>query len=358
MAAQTINLTRGVPPAEVFPIEDLIQCGEAALRRDPNVLLQYGRSPGYAPLREWLAQRHEVGPEQILIGNSSLEVFSFIAQTQLGPGTRAFLESPSYDRAINLVRRAGAEAVGIPMEEDGLDLAALEDELKKGAPALIYLIADFQNPTGVTASLEKRKRLAALAEEYGFWIVEDGPYRALRYWGQEIPSLQSLAPTRTLHMSSFSKVLSPGLRLGYAVGPAQVIAKLAQWAVDTYIGPVLPTQGMVYEYCRRGLLSVNIERLRKLYRPRLEATLSALENHLPQATWSRPEGGFFVGVTLPEGHDMESLMARAGEVGLRISDGRGFFPNQDDGNRFLRVPFCGLASEEIEEAVLRLSRLL
>ena len=358
MAEQTINLTRGMPPVEVFPAEDLVQCGEAALRRDPNVLLQYGRSPGYAPLREWLGQQYGVGPDQILIGNSSLEIFCFVTQTQLKSGTRAFVESPSYDRAITLLRRAGAEVVGIPLEEDGLDLAVLEDELKEGVPVLVYLIADFQNPMGITTSLEKRKRLAALAEEYSFWIVEDAPYRALRYWGQQIPALRSLSPARVLHMSSFSKVLAPGLRLGYLVGPADMIAELAQWAVDSYVGPVLPTQGMVYEYCRQGLLSTNIERLKALYRPRLQATLSALENHLPQASWSKPEGGFFVGVNLPEGNDMESLRARAAEAGLKLSDGRGFFPNPADGNCFLRIPFCSLTPKEIEESISRLARLL
>jgi len=347
-----------MPPPEVFPTEDLIQCGEATLRRDPDVLLQYGRSPGYAPLREWLGQQYGVGPEQVLIGNSSMEIFAFITQTLLQPGDRAFIESPSYDRSITLLRRAGAQVVGIPLEEDGPDLTALEDELKQGAPVLMYVITDFHNPTGITTSLDKRKRLAGLAEEHGFWIAEDAPYRALRYKGQDVPTLWSLAPGRVLHMSSFSKVLAPGLRLGYVVGPSEMIATLARWAVDTYIGPVFPTQGMVYEYCRRGLLEPNIERLKEVYRPRLQATFSALEKHLPQATWTRPEGGFYVGVTLPEGIEMVSLLARAGQAGLKLSDGRGFFPNSSNGDRFLRIPFCSVTPEEIAEGVSRLARIL
>ncbi|MBM4466769.1 MAG: PLP-dependent aminotransferase family protein [Chloroflexi bacterium] len=358
MTQPIINLTRGMPPPEVFPTEDLIECAEAVLRRDSDVLLQYGRSPGYVPLRQWLGQQYGVGPEQVLIGNSSMEIFAFITQTLLQPGDRAFIESPSYDRSITLLRRAGAQVVGIPLEEDGPDLTALEDELKQGAPVLIYVITDFHNPTGITTSLEKRRRLAALAEEYGFWIAEDAPYRALRYKGQDVPTLWSLAPERVLHMSSFSKVLAPGLRLGYVVGPAEMIATLAQWAVDTYIGPVFPTQGMVYEYCRRGLLEPNIERLKEVYRPRLQATFSALEKHLPQATWTRPEGGFYVGVTLPEGIEMVSLLARAGQAGLKLSDGRGFFPNSSNGDRFLRIPFCSVTPEEIAEGVSRLARIL
>jgi len=358
MAKQIINLTRGMPPVEVFPIEDLIQCGEAALRQDPNVLLQYGRSPGYAPLREWLGQQYGVGPEQVLIGNSSLEIFSFATQTLLRPGDRAFVESPSYDRSITLLRRAGAHVVGIPLEEDGMDMVVLEEELKRGPPALMYLITDFHNPMGITASLEKRRRLAALAEEYGFWIAEDSPYRALRYKGQDVATLWSLAPERVLYMSSFSKVLAPGLRFGYAVGSTETVATLVKWAVDTYIGPVFPTQGMVYEYCRRGLLEPNIERLKEVYRPRLQATFSALEKHVPQATWTRPEGGFYVGVTLPEGSDMVSLLDRTEKAGLKLSDGRGFFPNPADGNRFLRIPFCSVTPEEIGEGMSRLARIL
>jgi len=352
-----INLTRGVPPVDVFPVADLIDCGRAALDSDANVLLQYSHA-GYVPLREWLGEPHGVGPDQVLTGNSSMEIFSFIAESLVPSGARVFVESPSYDRTVVALRRAGAQLVGIPLQSDGVDLNRLHEELSNGAPALMYVIADFQNPMGITTSLEKRKQLVALAQEHNFWIVEDAPYRQLRYWGEDVPTLRSLAPDRVLHMSSFSKVLSPGLRLGYVVGPSEPIATLNRWALDWYIGPVLPTQGMVYEYCRRGLLEPNIEHLRIVYRPRLEAALSALEKHIPQATWTQPEGGFFVGCTLPEGSNIATMVQRAHTVGLRITDGRNFFPNTADGNRFLRIPFCSLTPDEIEEGVSRLARLL
>ena len=357
MTESLINLTRGVPPVDVFPVADLIDCGKASLASDANVLLQYSHA-GYVPLREWLGEQYGVGPDQVLTGNSSMEIFSFIAESLVPAGARAFVESPSYDRTITSLRRTGAQLVGIPLESDGVDLNRLHEELDKGAPALMYVIADFQNPMGVTTSLEKRKQLVALAQEYDFWIVEDAPYRQLRYWGEDVPTLHSLAPERVLHMSSFSKVLSPGLRLGYVVGPSEPIATLNQWALDWYIGPVLPTQGMVYEYCRRGLLEPNIEHLKTVYRPRLQAILSALETRIPQATWAQPEGGFFVSGILPEGSDIASMTQRAHTVGLRITDGRSFFPNAADGNRFLRIPFCSLTTKEIEEGVSRLARLL
>jgi DNA-binding transcriptional MocR family regulator len=357
MQEPVINLTRGVPPTDVFPVEDLIACGEAALRRDGAVLLQYSHA-GYPPFRRWVAEQHGVESERVLTGNSSLEIFSFIAQVLVAPGEAAFVESPSYDRSITLLRHHGAEVVGIPLQKDGVDLEALEAALDEQTPGLMYVITDFQNPMGVTTSLEKRRRMAALAREHGFWIVEDAPYRKLRYRGTDVPSLWSLAPERVLHMSSFSKILAPGLRLGYLIGPEDVIEELSEWAVDAHIGPVLPTQGMVYEYCRRGLLESNIEGLKQLYRPRLDTILEALNREIPQAEWTEPEGGFFVSGFIPEGIDIVQLQGRAEKNGLKLSDGRGFFPNPADGNHFLRIPFCSLTEEEIQEGVSRLAALI
>lgn len=357
MNKPTIDLTRGVPPTDVFPVEDLIACGEAALRRDASVLLQYSHA-GYQPLREWLAGQYDVGPERVLTGNSSLELFSFIVQVLVAPGQRAFVESPSYDRSVTMLRHSGASIVGIPLEDDGLEMEALEAALREGAPAMMYVIVDFQNPMGVTTSLEKRERLAALAREHDFWIVEDAPYRRLRYRGEDVPSLWSLAPERVLHMSSFSKILAPGLRLGYLIGPQKVVRELSEWAVDWHIGPVLPTQGMVYEYCRRGLLDGNIEQLKDVYRPRLDTIVSALAEQIPHAQWTQPEGGFFVSGFLPEGMNIGELRERAAGEGLKLSDGRGFFPEPADGNRFLRIPFCSLTEEQIVEGVSRLAGLV
>jgi 2-aminoadipate transaminase len=358
LSTSIINLTRGMPPVETFPAEMLIRAAESALRSDPATLLQYGRSPGYRPLRELLGGWYGVGPDQVLVGNSSLEIVDFIARTKLGPGKRAFVESPSYDRTITTFRRAGAEVIGIPLLEDGVDLDAMARALRAGPPDLFYLVSDFQNPMGVTTSLEKRRQIADWAEQYGFWVIEDAPYRRLRYWGEDVPTLYSLAPERVIHLSSFSKTLAPGLRLGYAVAPAPTVAELAAFAVDTYIGPVFPSQGIVYEYCRAGLLEPNIERLKALYAPRLQATYQALERYMPQATWSRPEGGFFVGVTLPEGVDIADLLPRAAAAGVMLSDGRGFYPSPTAGNRFLRIPFCSVAPEDMATGIERLAALL
>jgi len=356
--ADLINLTRGNPDPAAFPIQALVRCSEENLKRDGKVVLQYGHAPGYAPLREWFARQYAVKPANIFMGNSSLEILNFLTQIELKPGTRAFVESPSYDRANTLLRRSGAEVVGIPMEADGMNLAIFEKELQKGPPALAYVVADFQNPMGTTTSEAKRKQVAAWAQQYGFWIAEDAPYRQLRYHGQAVPTIMSFAPDRVLHMSSLSKVLAPGVRMGYVVAPEAVVEKLVRYALDTYIGPVLTAQGMVYEYLCTGALEPNIEKLKKLYGPRLDGALASLDKYLPGTIIARPEGGYFVSITLPQGNSMDKLLARAEGVGLKLSDGRGFYLTPADGDRFLRIPFCQIAPDEMEEAIRRLAGIL
>jgi DNA-binding transcriptional MocR family regulator len=356
--ADIINLTRGNPDPAAFPIDDLIQCSADILKRDGKVLLQYMQSPGYGPLREWFANRYGVKPANIFMGNSSLEILNFISQIELKPGVRAFAESPSYDRANTLLSRYGAEVVGIPMEADGVDLNVFEKELKKGVPAVVYIIADFQNPMGTTTSDAKRKQIAKWAQQYGFYVAEDAPYRSLRYRGTDVPTIMSYAPDRVLHMSSFSKLLAPGLRMGYMVGPEAIVTRLSKWAVDTYIGPVLPTQGMVYEYVSKGLLEPNIEKLKKIYGPRMDAALAAIDKYIPGTILSRPEGGYFVCLNLPRGNSMDKLLPRADAIGLKLTDGRGFFLNKADGDHFLRIPYCQMSPEEMEKAIQKVASIL
>ncbi len=355
---EILNLTRGNPDPAAFPIEDLIRCGEENLKRDGKTVLQYGQAPGYVPLREWFAQYYAVKPGNIFMGNSSLEIFHFITQVELRPGIRAFVESPSYDRANTLLQRSGAEIVDIPMEADGMDLSVFEKELKKGIPALVYSIADFQNPVGITTSEAKRRQIATWAQQYGFWIIEDAPYRRLRYHGIDIPTFLSIAPDRVMQMSSLSKLLAPGLRMGYLVAPEAMINKLIKYAVDTYIGPVLTSQGMVYEYLRQGLLEPNIEKIKKIYGPRLDATLASLDKHIPGTIIARPEGGYFVSIKLPKGNTMDKLLPRADGIGLKLTDGRSFFINPADGNNFLRIPFCQISPDVMEEAIKRVASIL
>ena len=216
------------------------------------------------------------------------------------------------------------------------------------------MIPDFQNPAGATCSGEKRRRLVELAERHGFLLVEDAPYRRLRYHGREEPTLYSLAPARTLHMSSFTKLIAPGVRTGFMIGDPALIAKLAKVAEDTYISPGYVAQGITHEWCRRGLLAPQIERLKKLYAPRLDACLGAIDKYMADAVATRPAGGFFISLTLPEGIQTTAVRLEAAKRGLNLADGLAFFP-EGGGERFLRLPFCALTPAEIDEGIRRLA---
>ena len=205
--------------------------------------------------------------------------------------------------------------------------------------------------------LAKREEIVRLAEAFGFLIIEDAPYRRLRYKGTDVPTLRSLCPDRVMHMSSFTKLLSPGLRVGYMVAPTDIIKKLTPIVANTYICPGLVAQGIVYEFCRRRWLEPNIKMLKALYGPKLDATLKALQEHMPTAQWVEPEGGYFVGVTLPEKVRASDLREQALTMNLTLSDGRGFFP-QGGGDRFLRLAFPALSVSEIHEGIARIASLV
>ncbi len=355
-AEQIILFTRGVPAAESFPLEQIAECAASVTTGSYGAqVMQYGNSFGFGPLRELLAERHRVSVDQVMLANGSLQFVDFIGLALLEPNDLVYVEAPSYDRAITLFRRHRTRIQGIPLEQDGPNLEYLEAALKREVPKLFYVIADFQNPSGATASLAKRRKLVELAEQYGFWLLEDAPYRPLRYRGEQLPSLFDLAPSRTWHMSSFSKQISPAVRVGYLIGDASALTKLARVAEDTYITPNLIGEATVYEFCHRGWLEPQLDRLRALYGPRLEAIASALQELLPRAEWIEPDGGFFLSVNLPEGVSSEALRAKASSLKLTLSDGRSFFPNPEDGERFLRLPFCALTPEEIHEGVRRLA---
>jgi 2-aminoadipate transaminase len=363
MTTDTITFTRGVPPPEAFPTEQLAACFAAALRSDPAVVLQYGHQPGYLPLRRLLAAEYGVAENQIMVSNGSLQLQDLIAAALIRPGTTVLVEQPSYDRAITTFRRRGAQVIGIPLEADGINVERLEAALARQVPAFLYLIPDFQNPAGAITSLEKRQAIVELADRYGFWVIEDVPYRKLRYRGADLPLLRESDPRQVITISSFSKLLSPALRVGYMVAPVALVEVLTRLAEDTYLAPVLPTQAAVAEYLRRGWLEPNIERLKELYRPRWEAMIDATRRHLAGVPASAPDGGFFVSVVLPEQANTANLVTRAKERGLILTPGQPFFADADQGNtpdggRFVRLPFCAVTPEQIDEGVRRLASLL
>jgi DNA-binding transcriptional MocR family regulator len=352
-AAGTINFTRGVPANESFPVDEVIEASRGVLTRHGAAALQYGPSPGFPPLREWLAEWHKVSVNHVLTGNGSLQLIEFLCFHLLQPGDVVLTEAPTYDRTITLLRRHGAKVVGIPLQADGPDVEALEQALVKETPKFFYVIPDFQNPAGLTCSGAKRRRIVELAARYGFLIVEDAPYRLLRYRGSEEPTFYELSPERTLHLSSFTKLIAPGVRTGFMIGDPSLVARLAKVAEDTYISPGFVAQAITYEWCRLGFLPPQIERLKQLYTPRLDACLAGLETYLPDVVATRPEGGFFVSITLPDGVLTTAVRTQAQKRNLNLSDGLAFFP-EGGGERFLRLPFCALSPAEIDDGIRRL----
>jgi DNA-binding transcriptional MocR family regulator len=362
-AHETIVFTRGVPPPEAFPTEQLAECLDAAITADPAVVLQYGQQQGYAPLRSLLAAEYGVSERDVMVGNGSLQLQDLVAAQLVTPGATVLTEQPSYDRAITTFRRRGATTIGIPLDVDGVNIERLEAEVRRQTPAFFYMVPDFQNPAGAQTSLEKRRRIVELASRYDFWVIEDVPYRKLRYRGQDLPLLRELDPSRVITMSSFSKLLSPGLRVGYMVAPPDLIEAITRQGENTYLSPVLPTQAAVAEFIRRGWLAPNIEKLKAMYRPRWEAMLGAVRRHLEGVQAMEPEGGFFMSVMLPEDANTADLIARAREVGLVLTPGQPFFADPDQGEaprgeRFVRLPFCAVTPQQIDEGVYRLARLV
>ncbi len=355
--SESIVLTRGVPANESFAIDDLVECAESALRDYGTTILQYHPPKGFLPLRAAIAEREGVPVEQVILGNGSIQLLDLLIRTTLSPGDVVLVERPTYDRTIKALRRAGCQVHGIPVESDGLAIEALTRAMQRWRPRMLYLIPDFQNPTGATLSAAKRTAVMSLAAQYETLLVADLPYRPLRYWGQDAPALSDCGDAPLVQMSSFSKLISPGMRVGWMIAPEPMIEAMSTLVESACICPGMIPQGMVYEYLRRGLLEPALERLKALYAPRLRACLDSLERHVPGAHWVKPEGGFFLGVTLPEGITARAVREGAKAQGVTLSDGGAFFPD-GDGSRFLRIPFCGVAENDIETALTHVGAVI
>lgn len=352
-----IAFNRGVPPPESFPYEQLSECVSWVLREDSKTVLQYGSSVGYPPLIGWLADRYGVRRDRIITGQGSLQLLDFLVKTCLDNNDLVFVEQPTYDRTLTIFRRGDIRLHGFRLDAGRMNIGEIEKELSRGnIPVYFYLIPDFQNPSGAVMPLEDRKKIAQLAERFSFTIIEDGPYRELRYSGRALPTLFELAPDYTIHMSSFSKLISPGMRVGFMIASQETTAKLRVYAENTYISPNFLSQAAAYEFIRRGWLDTHLESLKRLYCERQDATFSALEEYMQEsASWIQAEGGFFAGVFLKDGLRLPSVTDQE-EAGLLLSEGRAFFLY--GGDDFIRLPFCALTVKEIKDGIQRLAVIL
>jgi DNA-binding transcriptional MocR family regulator len=341
------------------PPEELRAAADRALREDPDGALAYGAGSGYAPLREWIAERNAVEPERVFVANGSLEAGMLLFDTVVEPGDAVVVEAPSYDRTLLGLQRRGAELTAVPLEDDGIDVAELERLLEGGLrPKLIHVIPNFHNPAGCTLSLEKRERLVELAAEHDFVIFEDDPYGELSFEGERLPTMRSLdADDHVVFASSFSKTIAPGVRIGYLIGPAPLIAQITTLAVNTYISPNMLAEAIVYEFCRSGAINDSIEHVKRALRERRDALVGALDRHIgADASYVAPEGGYFLWVELPEEVDTEQLLAAASERGVVFVKGADFM--LEGGRNALRLAYSGVTPDQIEEGVRRLGEAL
>ena len=351
--ASTISLARGWPAPECLPVAELADCARGALERDGTTILSYGPAAGYGPLREWAAERHGVDPARVFLTNGSLQGFVFLAQ-RLAPGRRVLVERPTYDRPLKILAALGAEIVALDCDDEGLDPDALESALGSGeAPAFLYLLPTFQNPSGRTLPEDRRRRVVELAARHELLVLEDDPYGLVRFEGTAPPSLHELSGGSTAYSSSFSKTISPGLRVGWFVLPEGLARELELTATGTYITPVLLGQATVFEFLERGLFEPNLERVCALLAARRDAMLDAFARELPDVRTSHPEGGYFLWAEL-DGVDASELQVRAEAAGVTFVKGTDF----GGGPESLRLAYSFVSPNEIAEGVARLAAAL
>ena len=354
-AMATISFARGAPSLDIVDVEGLQEAAQRAFADDPSGTTAYGTSVGYVPLREWIAEQHGVEVDQVLVTNGSMQADAFLFQLLVGPGDAVVVESPTYDRTLLNLRNRGADVRMVQLETDGISTDALGSLLDEGVrPKLAHVIPNFQNPAGYTLSAAKRAKLLELAGEHDFTIFEDDPYISIRFEGEGLPTMLSQDDAgKVVYASSFSKTVCPGIRVGYLVGPQAVIKQIQGIATNTYISPNMVAQSIVNQFCRSGRIDSAIATVKEALRARRDAVITALERELQEATFARPEGGYFMWVELPEAVDVAELEKAAKERDVVFVKGTDFL--LEGGRNTLRLAYSGVTPEQIDEGITRLA---
>lgn len=371
-----ISFAGGLPAPELFPITEVREAALRLLERSGSQALQYSTTEGYPPLREMIV-RHmarygiRVGIENVLITTGSQGALDLIGKVLINRGDRILTEAPTYLGAIQAFRMYGAEFVTVPGDADGLLTRRLEDVLRAG-PKFMYVLPNFQNPSGTTLMLERRVELVRMADRYGIPIVEDDPYGQLRFEGEHIKSLVVLDAEHlkcdrnghytgnVVYLSTFSKTLAPGLRLGWVVAAEEVIARMVQAKQGTDLHTSTFDQMLAYEVGQGGFLDRHVRRLREVYGRRRDLMLACLERAFPVATgvrWTRPQGGLFLWMILPEALDADLLLPEALEANVAFVPGAAFHP-LGGGKNTMRLNFSNSTDAMIEEGIARLGRVV
>jgi 2-aminoadipate transaminase len=353
-----ISLAGGLPAAETFPTVALSAALVDILATDPAAL-QYSTTEGYGPLREWAGARHGVGVDRVLITHGSQQALDLVARALVEPGAAVALADPGYVGAVQALRLAGARLRAVASDADGLDTSELADHLRRGErPAVVYVVANFDNPTGATLSLERRIELADLADRYGFVIVEDDPYGDLRWGGRALPSLATFSD-RVVTLGTVSKIVCPGLRIGFVIAPPAVAQALVlvKQAVDLHTSTL--SQRAVHRVVTApGFMTAQLDRLLPLYRDRSAALVHALRATLgDRFDFHPPDGGMFVWGRFVEPIDTQALLPAALEQGMAYVPGQAFAVERDH-RQSLRLSFATTTPDQLVEGVRRLAAAL
>jgi len=372
-----ISMAGGWPEADLFPVEQLKTVADYVMTHMPRESLQYGLTEGLTPLRETLAdQATEAGipasAENIAITSGSQQALDLVGRILLDEGDTVLVENPTFLGALQSFRAYGVRFAPVPTDDDGVLVDEVESFLRTARPKFMYILPNFQNPTGVSLSLERRRRLVDLAERYGVPILEDDPYGQLRFEGDPLPSLASLDAAQhpenaaagayvrgnVIHLGSFSKTLAPGLRVAWAVCPPEIARQIAMAKQGADLHTNAIAQAMAYEFIRRGWLPAQVERIRRTYLERRNAMLAALDEYLPEGvSYTRPQGGLFLWITLPEGMDAVALLKEAAKRQVAFVPGAPFFVD-GRGQNTLRVSFASISPQIIREGIRRLAETI
>ena len=354
----------GYPSAETFPLESIRQTMSEVIDKYGGKAFQYGATQGVQELREAVAKRYGVAVDRVQITSSSQQGIDVCTRILINPGDVILTSSPSYLGALQSFSSYRAKIVGVSHNADIQEYkSAFVSEIKKAAEEgrtvkFLYMIPDFQNPSGESLTLEERKMLADLAEEYGFLIVEDSPYRELRYEGEHIPTIYSLAPDRVIHLGSFSKIFAPGFRLGWAIAHPDILDKIYVCKQSLDLCPPIFDQYVAAEFLESGRLDENLKKSVLLYKEKRDLLLSLLDEYMLEGVkWTRPEGGLFLFLTLPEGFDAVAFYDQALSAGVAYVAGEFFHPDRS-GKNTMRLNFSFMSPEKIIAGIRLLAELL
>mgnify|MGYP002519425808 FL=1 len=354
----------GYPSAETFPMEEIRNTMSEVIDKYQGKAFQYGATQGVMELREALAERYGVPVERVQITSSSQQGIDVCTRVLVNPGDVILTSSPSYLGALQSFCSYRADIRGVTHSEDIDTYRAswekvISEALSEGKKIkFLYMIPDFQNPSGESLTLDERKMLVSLAQQYDFLIVEDSPYRELRYEGEHVPTMYSLDPDRVIHLGSFSKIFAPGFRLGWALAHPDILDKIYVCKQSLDLCPPIFDQYVAAEFLRSGRLDANLSKTIALYRSKRDLLLSLLEEHMPEnVSWTRPEGGLFLFLTMPEGFDAVSFYDVALDAGVAYVAGEFFHPDRS-GKNTMRLNFSFMSPEKITEGVKLLAKLL